>query len=113
MHFLEPAQFINAPDLLGHKVNVLYNPGLAERPPPTSAVYIPVGVWALKQPLCSHLQKITNETVFVQLFGGQMATRCACCHFRPPKSLNFQGPPLPIARVKSLPRIKIIAAHAI
>ena len=33
MHFLEPAQFINAPDLAGCKVNVLYNPGLAERPP--------------------------------------------------------------------------------
>ena len=28
MHFLEPAQFLNAPDLAGRKVNVLYNPGL-------------------------------------------------------------------------------------
>ena len=33
MHFLEPAQFLYAPDLAGRKVNVLYNPGLAERPP--------------------------------------------------------------------------------
>ena len=30
----------------------------------TPAVYIPVGVWALKQPLCSHLHKITNVPVF-------------------------------------------------
>jgi len=29
--------------------------------PPTPAVYIPVGVWALKQPISSHLHKITNE----------------------------------------------------
>ena len=64
--FLEPARFLNAPDLAGCKVNVLYDPGLAERPPPpTPAVYIPVGVWALKQPLCSHLHKITNESVFL------------------------------------------------
>ena len=35
MHFLEAARFLNALVLAGHKVNVLYNPGLAERPPPT------------------------------------------------------------------------------
>ena len=40
MHFLEAAQFLNAPVLAGRKVNVLYDPGLAARPPPT-AVYIP------------------------------------------------------------------------
>ena len=34
MHFLEPAQFLNAPDLAGRKVNVLYDPGLAQTPPP-------------------------------------------------------------------------------
>ena len=34
MHFLEPARFLNAPDLAGQKVNVLYDPGLPERPPP-------------------------------------------------------------------------------
>jgi len=55
MLFLEPARFLNALDLVGRKVDVLYIPGLAERPPPTPAVYIPLGVWALKQPLCSHL----------------------------------------------------------
>ena len=65
MHFLEPARFLNVLDLEGCKVNVLYDPGLAERPPPTSAVYIPVGVWALKQPLCYHLHKITNEPVLL------------------------------------------------
>ena len=64
MHFLEPARFLYTPDLSGHKVNLLYNPGLAQRPPPTPAVYIPVGVWALKQPLSSHLHKITNDPVF-------------------------------------------------
>ena len=41
MHFLEPALFHNAPDLAGRKVNVLYDPGLPMRPPPTTAVYIP------------------------------------------------------------------------
>ena len=41
MHFLEAAQFLNAPVLAGRKVNVLYDPGLAARPPPTStAVYM-------------------------------------------------------------------------
>ena len=34
MHFLEPAWFLNALDLAGRKVNVLYDPGLAEKPPP-------------------------------------------------------------------------------
>ena len=34
MHFLEPTQFLNAPNLAGRKVNVLYDPGLAERPSP-------------------------------------------------------------------------------
>ena len=67
MHFLEPTRFLNAPDLAGCKVNVPYNPGLAERPLPTPAVYIPVGVWALKQPLWSHLHKITNEPVFYMM----------------------------------------------
>ena len=65
MHCLEPARFLNAPDLVGCKINVLYDPGIAERPLPTPAVYIAVGVWALKQPLCSHLHKITNEPVFL------------------------------------------------
>ena len=40
-HFLELARFLNALDLAGRKVNVLYDPGLAaRRPPPTTAVYI-------------------------------------------------------------------------
>ena len=48
MPSLEPAQFLlNAPDLAGRKVNVLYDPGLAERPP-TPAVYILVGVCTVK-----------------------------------------------------------------
>ena len=64
MHFLEPARFLNAPDLAGREVKVLYDPGLAERPHPTPAVYIPLGVWVLKQPVCSHLHKITNEPFF-------------------------------------------------
>ena len=34
MHFLEATQFLNAPALAGCKVNVLYGPGLAQRPPP-------------------------------------------------------------------------------
>ena len=51
MHFLEPTQFLNAPDLSGRKVNAC-----TLRPA--------VRGWALKQPLCSHLHKITNEPVF-------------------------------------------------
>ena len=35
MHFLEPARFLNTLDLAGGKVNVLYDPGLAQRHPPT------------------------------------------------------------------------------
>ena len=35
-----------------------------QRDPPTPAVYKPLSVWALKQTLCSHLHKITNEPVF-------------------------------------------------
>ena len=63
MHFLEAAQFLNTPVLAGRKVNVLYAPGLAARLPPTPAV------WALKQPLCSHLHKITNaRTIYTALY---------------------------------------------
>ena len=52
MHFLEAARFLNAPVLAGRKVKVLYTPGLAARFPPLPT--------ALKQPLCSHVHKITN-----------------------------------------------------
>ena len=45
MHFLEAAQFLNAPVLSGRKVNFTLGPT--------------VGVWALKL-LFSHLHKITN-----------------------------------------------------
>ena len=34
-----------------------------QRDPPTPAVYKRVGVWDLKQPLCSYLHKITNKPV--------------------------------------------------
>ena len=51
MHYLKPTQFLNTPDLAGRKVNV-------------GTLRPAVGVWALKQPLCSHLHKITNEPVF-------------------------------------------------
>jgi len=56
LHFLEAAQFLNAPVLAGRKVNILYVPGLA-------------AVWALKQPLCSHLHKITNVPVDYMALG--------------------------------------------
>ena len=36
MHFLEPARFLNAPYSAGRKDNLLYDPGLAQRPPPTA-----------------------------------------------------------------------------
>ena len=38
MHFLEPTRFLNAPDLAGCKVNVLYDPGLAKRPTHSSCL---------------------------------------------------------------------------
>ena len=31
--------------------------------------YIPVGVWALKQPMCSHLHKNSNQTVDYMALG--------------------------------------------
>ena len=37
MHFLEAAQFLNAPVLAGRKVKFTSCPGLAARPPPTRA----------------------------------------------------------------------------
>ena len=46
MHFLEPAWFLNTLDLAGSKVNVLYNPGLAEKPPLQLFTYLWVfGPW--------------------------------------------------------------------
>ena len=58
MHFLEATLFLNAPVLAVRKVNVQQDP-----PPP------PTAVWALKQPLCSHLHKITNEPVDYMALG--------------------------------------------
>ena len=132
MHFLEGIWFPNAPDLAGHKVNNVY---FTHR---CGSLWTAVGVWALKQ-LCSHLHKITNEPVFymalapydfdagqrhylgnwkgwalkISTFLGSNCTRCCSCNFRAQKSLDFQGPPLPIAHVMSLHRIKIITACAI
>jgi hypothetical protein len=40
-------------------------------------------------------------------------TRFARCHFRTRKSVNFQGPPLPMALVMDVARIKIITAWSI
>jgi hypothetical protein len=37
---------------------------------------------------------------------GPNCTRFACCHFRAPKSLDFQGPPLPNALEMDLPASK-------
>ena len=40
MHILEPARFLNALDLAGHKVNVLYAPPTTLRPANNHAVLI-------------------------------------------------------------------------
>ena len=61
MHFLEPAQFLNAPDLAGHKVNAGHKVYFTAC---CGSVRPAVGVLALKK-LCSHLHKITNEPVFL------------------------------------------------
>ena len=100
MHFLEAAWFLNAPVLAGCKVNFTLRPG--------------VGVWALKQPLCSHLHKITNEPDFYMALAPYAFDEglCSSC-LRAKKSLDFHGPTLPKARIMSLPRIKIIEARAI
>jgi hypothetical protein len=91
-----------------------------------------VGFWALKQPLCSHLHKITNEPVFYMALApydfdtGQRHYLGMGNWWAGPENLDFfgakwhwlslvrfQGLPLPIAHVMSLPRIKIITARAI
>jgi len=48
MHFLEAGQFLNALVLAGPKVNVLYGPGLAQRPPPPTPHQGREVFWALK-----------------------------------------------------------------
>ena len=64
MHFIEAARFLNPLVLAGSKVNVIYAPGL------TARLLLPTtAVWALKQPLCSHLYKITNEPVDYMVLG--------------------------------------------
>ncbi len=41
---------------------------------------------------------------FLDFFRGpENAPRFARCHFRAPKSLDFQGPPIPMALVMDLP----------
>ena len=57
MHFLELAPFLNAPHLAGRKVKGYFTPRCWSLCPA-------VCVWALK-PLFSHLQKNTNEPVFL------------------------------------------------
>jgi hypothetical protein len=49
----------------------------------------------------------------ISTFMGTNGTRCTCCHFRAPKSLDFQGPTLPMALVMDVARILIITSHAI
>ena len=113
MHFLEPAWFLNAPDLAGRKVNVLYAP-LWVFTPRCGCLHPAVGVWALKQPLCSHYKwtSIFIWSLPIYFFGPKQLSLSLSC-FRAQKSLDFPGPTLPMARVMSLPRIKIIMARAI
>ena len=68
MHFLEAARFLNAPDLVGRKVNFT---------PRFGSLGLAVGVWALKQ-LCSQYQ----------LFWGQIALAVARA-FSGPKKVSF------------------------
>ena len=63
MHFLEAPGFLNAPVVAGRKVNYTLCPGFSTETP-THFTPGPYSVWALKQPLCSHLHKITNEPIF-------------------------------------------------
>jgi hypothetical protein len=57
------------------------------------------------------VHKITNVPVFLYgaLTYGPNGTRFAGCHFRAQKSLDFQSPPLPIALVMGVARIKIMS----
>jgi hypothetical protein len=50
---------------------------------------------------------------FTLVFSGQNGTRFARCHFGAQKSLDFQGPPLPMALKLDVACIKIIMSHAI
>jgi hypothetical protein len=46
-------------------------------------------------------------------FWGPNGTRCARYHYRTQKSLDFQGPPLKMAQVMDIARLKIITDIAI
>ncbi len=48
-----------------------------------------------------------------RLFGAQMALASLIAIFKGPKSLDFQGPPLPMALVIDVARIKIITSRAL
>ena len=114
MHFLEPTWFLNAPDLAGRKVNVLYDPGLAQRPPPLHTRAIKWSVWAMKQPLCSHLHKITNEPVC--LYGS--CPLWFCCRAKTllrqlegagPENLDFFGAKWQLAALIAISGLKKVS----
>ena len=118
MHFLEPARFLNAPDLAWHKVNVLYEPALAQRPAPWNnrsvliCIKLPIKLFFyMGLPLMILMQG--KDITWTIGRGGPKNLNYSRWHFRPQKSLDFQGLPLLIAQVMSLPRIKIIMARSI
>jgi hypothetical protein len=49
----------------------------------------------------------------ISTFLGQNGTDFVRCHFRAQKSLDFQGPTLPMALVMHVAHIKIITSRAI
>ncbi len=68
--------------------------------------------------VASSLYRGVNYALFISLlitkFLGQNGTRSARCHFRAPKSLQFQGPPLPSNDPRNgFAPIKIISSRAI
>ena len=139
MHFLEVARFLNAPVLSGCKVNVWgkdITRAIGRGGPWISRLFWGlkwqwaqrVAIWPQESPLCSRLHKITGWLYGAGRYDFDAGQRHYLGNWkgralkispvlgpniRAQNMLDFQGPPLPIARVKSLPCIKIITARTI
>ncbi len=67
-------------------------------------------IWSGLHPLFGPLEGVGLK---ISTFLGPNGTRFPCGHLRAEKSLNFQGPPLPMALEMDVAHIKIISSHPI
>jgi hypothetical protein len=65
--------------------------------------------WRFDFTILMHANLLLREGVCPENLGDRFAR----CHFRAHKSIDFQGPTFPMARVTDLARIKIITSRAI